>query len=66
MKLKRRKGHPPRKTSHHIKSNNTYQNQNRQKHQRKLQQHVIQHKTVHISQRENRQKEQLHGHTCDK
>jgi len=65
MKLKRRKSHPPRKTQN-IKIN-TNQNQNRQIHQRKLQQHVIQHDPVHISQREKkRQKDQLHRQTCDK
>jgi len=61
MKLKRRKSHPPRINSQDIKINNTTQNQNRQIHLRKLQQHVIQHETVHISQIEKkRQKDQLH------
>ena len=61
MKLKRRKNTRQEKNSQHIKINNTNQNQNRQIHLRKLQQHVIQHKTVHISQIEKyRQKDQLH------
>jgi len=59
MQLKRRK------PSQNINTNNTNQNQNRQMHQGKLQQHVIQHKTVHISQRVKTTKDQLHRQTCD-
>ena len=43
---------PAKKTSQNIKINHTNQNQNRQMHQRKLVKDVIQHETVHISQRE--------------
>ena len=60
MKLKRRKGNLPSKTSQNIKVNNTNQNQNRQIHQTKLEQHWMQHKTERAGQREKRQNCELH------
>jgi len=66
MNLKRRKSHPPRKSSPNININNKNQNKNRQIFHRKLIQYVLQHETVHISQREKPTKDQLHRQTCDK
>jgi len=52
-KAKTQKKPPAKKNLSKYQNQQQNQNQNRQIQQRKLIQHVIQHETVHISQREN-------------